>query len=88
LLFHLQRHSYHHANLIIRYQSLWYFTDLPSLPSGYYGLYVVAYLPALWFKMMDSRLLALPHINGDLSKININPDSLDAIQARYGQADA
>jgi len=38
--------------------------------------------------MMDSRLLALPHINGDLSKININPDSLDAIQARYGQADA
>ncbi len=86
LLFHLQRHSDHHANPTRRYQSLRHFEDLPSLPSGYYGMYIIAYIPWLWFKMLDERLLKLPHINGDLSKVNIDPDERDMIHARYGQA--
>lgn len=84
LLFHLQRHSDHHANPTRRYQSLRHFEDLPSLPSGYYGMYIIAYFPSLWFKMLDPRLLALPHINGDLSKINIDPEAKQHIYGKYG----
>ncbi len=88
LLFHLQRHSDHHASPTRRYQSLRHFEDLPGLPSGYYGMYIIAYIPWLWFKMLDPKLLALPHINGDLSKINVDPDVKPEIYAKYGQARA
>jgi len=84
VLFHLERHSDHHANPTRRYQSLRNFDDLPELPNGYYGMYMAAYIPPIWYKVMDERLLNLPHINGDLSKVNIDPDKRDAIYARYG----
>lgn len=83
-LFHLQRHSDHHANPIRRYQSLRNFKDIPELPNGYYGMYLLAYIPWLWYRVMDHRVLALPHINGDLSKVNICPRKREAIIARYG----
>ncbi len=84
VLFHLERHSDHHANPTRRYQSLRNFENLPELPNGYYGMYMAAYIPWLWYKVMDKRLLALPHINGDLSKVNIDPDMRDEIYARFG----
>ncbi len=84
LLFHLQRHSDHHANPTRRYQSLRHFEDLPSLPSGYYGMYLLAYVPSLWFKYMDAKLLQLPHVQGDLNKINIDPAAREAILGKYG----
>ncbi|MDA9352696.1 fatty acid desaturase, partial [Porticoccaceae bacterium] len=84
-LFHLERHSDHHANPIRRYQSLRNFDDIPELPNGYYGMYLLAYIPWLWFKVMDKRVLELPHIQGDLSKVNILPSKLEATYARYGQ---
>jgi hypothetical protein len=62
VLFQLERHSDHHANAARRYQSLRHFPDLPQLPSGYFGMFPLAYVPSLWFKVMDPRLLALPHI--------------------------
>jgi len=34
---------------------------------------------------MDKRVLELPHIQGDLSKVNILPSKLEATYARYGQ---
>ncbi len=83
LLFHLERHSDHHANPSRRYQSLRNFDDLPELPNGYYGVYWLAYIPWLWYRVMDKKLLQLPHIQGDLSKINIQPSKRAAIQARY-----
>jgi alkane 1-monooxygenase len=83
-LFHLQRHSDHHANPIRRYQSLRNFADIPELPNGYYGMYILAYFPSLWFRVMDPRLIALPHIQGDLSKVNIAPSKREQIMARYG----
>ena len=86
LLFHLQRHSDHHANPTRRYQSLRHFKDLPQLPSGYYGMYIIAYFPWLWYKILDARLLALPHINGDLDKINVDPDERQRLYSKYGQA--
>lgn len=83
--FHLQRHSDHHAHPLRRYQSLRHFEDLPQLPSGYFGMFPLAYVPPLWFKVMDPRLLALPQVQGDLSKVNIDPKRRDALLARYGQ---
>jgi alkane 1-monooxygenase len=83
-LFHLQRHSDHHAFPSRRYQSLRHFDNLPQLPSGYFGMFPLSYMPRLWFKVMDPRLLALPHVAGDLSRINIDPRQRAAIVARYG----
>jgi alkane 1-monooxygenase len=84
VLFQLERHSDHHANAARRYQSLRHFSDLPQLPSGYFGMFPLAYVPSLWFKVMDPRLLALPHIRGDFSRINVCPKRRDALLARYG----
>ena len=86
LLFHLQRHSDHHAHPTRRYQCLRNFADLPTLPNGYYGMFVLAYLPPLFFYVMDRRLLKLKHIGGDLSKVNLDPAKARRIEARYGKA--
>ena len=83
-MFHLQRHSDHHANPSRRYQSLRHFENLPQLPSGYFGMFPLAYIPALWFKVMNPRLLALPHIQGDMNKINIDPTRKSQLLRRYG----
>jgi len=88
VLFHLERYSDHHANPTRRYQSLRNFADIPELPNGYYGMYLLAYIPWLWYRVMDPRLLALPHIRGDLGKVNIDPRRRAAIEARYGDASA
>jgi len=85
VLFHLERHSDHHANSARRYQSLRNFPDLPELPNGYFGTYLLAYFPWLWFRVMDKRLLALPHIGGDLGRVNIDPARREKIYARYGK---
>lgn len=85
-LFHLQRHSDHHANPSRRYQSLRHFAEVPQLPSGYFGMFTLAYVPWLWFRVMDHRLLALPHVRGDLDKVNIDPAARARLQARYGDA--
>jgi alkane 1-monooxygenase len=85
VLFHLERHSDHHANPLRRYQALRHFDDAPQLPNGYFGVYLMAYVPVLWFRVMDKRLLALAHIKGDLDKVNICPDARAAIFLKYGQ---
>jgi alkane 1-monooxygenase len=85
-LFHLQRHSDHHAHPSRRYQSLRHFADLPQLPSGYFGMFPLAYVPWLWFKVMDPRLMALPHVQGDLRKVNVDPRRRAALAMRYGDA--
>lgn len=85
MLFQLERHSDHHANPSRGYQSLRSFDDLPELPSGYFGMYALAYFPPLWFKVMDKRVLAIPHINGDLSKVNLDPKNEAKIRAKWAQ---
>ena len=71
--FNLQRHSDHHTNPGRRYQILKNYKDLPTLPCGYLGCYLIAYFPWLWFRIMDKKLLKLKHINHDLTKINLHP---------------
>jgi alkane 1-monooxygenase len=83
VLFHLERHSDHHAHPLRRYQSLRHFEDLPTLPNGYFGTYLLAYVPWLWYRVMDRKLLALPHIDGDLERINIDPRMKEKLQRKY-----
>ncbi len=85
VLFHLERHSDHHANPLRRYQSLRHFDDLPSLPNGYLGMFLLAFFPPLWFKVMNPRLMALPHVAGDLDKVNVDPKSRPALFLEWGQ---
>ncbi|MDH4256673.1 MAG: alkane 1-monooxygenase [Gammaproteobacteria bacterium] len=84
VLFHLERHSDHHAHPLRRYQSLRHFEDLPTLPNGYFGSYLLAYLPWLWYRVMDPKLLALPHVQGNLDRINVEPSARERIERRYG----
>ena len=86
--FHLQRHSDHHAHPMRRYQCLRDFPDLPRLPSGYFGMFPLAYLPWLWFRVMDPRLMALPQVQHDLGRVNVDPRSRALLEARYGAASA
>ena len=46
LLYHLQRHSDHHANPIRRYQALRHFEEAPQLPTGYAGMILLAVDPS------------------------------------------
>jgi alkane 1-monooxygenase len=68
LLYHLQRHSDHHANPIRRYQALRHVDDAPQLPTGYAGMIVLALVPPVWRRVMNPRVLA--HYDGDLSLVN------------------
>ena len=58
---------------------------MPTLPNGYFGSYLIAYVPWLWYRIMDKRLLALAHIDGDLNKVNIYAPKRQQIYARYGR---
>jgi alkane 1-monooxygenase len=78
LLYHLQRHSDHHANPMRRYQALRHCDEAPQLPTGYAGMIVLAYFPPLWRRVMDRRLSE--HYGGDLSLANVHPRA----RVRYG----
>ena len=85
VLLHLERHSDHHTHPTRRYQSLRHYDDLPSLPSGYFGSYLLAYVPKLWFQVMNKRLLALPQVQGDLDRVNIDPEARPSLFLRYAR---
>ncbi|NQV86148.1 MAG: alkane 1-monooxygenase [Woeseiaceae bacterium] len=85
VLFHLERHSDHHTHPLRRYQSLRHFENLPQLPNGYFGMYVLAYIPWLWFKVMDKRLMSLPHVEGDINNVNIDPAAHPSIFLKWGR---
>lgn len=84
LLYHLQRHSDHHANPTRRYQALRHFDESPQLPSGYATMVLLCYLPPLWRRVMDHRVLA--HYGGDVTQANIHPRRREAVLARYSRA--
>jgi len=70
LLYHLQRHSDHHANPVRRYQALRHVEEAPQLPTGYAGMIVLALLPPVWRRVMDRRVLN--HYRGDASLANVH----------------
>ncbi|MBH9551857.1 alkane 1-monooxygenase [Inhella gelatinilytica] len=83
-LYHLQRHSDHHAHPTRRYPALRHFPEAPQLPSGYAGMVLLAYVPWLWFKVMDPRVLA--HYGGDLRRANVQPGTAWATQTQTPDA--
>ncbi|GAA5041585.1 alkane 1-monooxygenase [Nocardia callitridis] len=80
-LFHLQRHSDHHANPGRRYQTLRSSEQAPQLPAGYATMVVLAAVPPLWRAVMDHRVLA--HYDGDVTRANIQPRKRDRILADH-----
>ena len=56
VLYHLPRHSDHHANALRRYQGLRHHDDAPQLPAGYPAMILLAYVPPLWRRVMDPRV--------------------------------
>lgn len=82
LLFHLQRHSDHHANPHRRYQALCHADEAPQLPSGYATMVLLAMLPPVWRRVMDRRVLA--HYGGDVRLAALSPRREQALLRRYG----
>ena len=81
LSLHLERHSDHHANPTRSYQALRHFDDAPELPAGYGAMFLLAYVPPLWFKTMDPKVIEWA--DGDLDKVNVSPEQRAAITQRY-----
>ena len=81
-LYHLQRHSDHHANPTRRYQTLRSMDGAPNLPSGYASMISLAYFPPVWRRVMDHRVL--DHYDGDITRVNIAPSKREKILAAYG----
>lgn len=83
-LFHLQRHSDHHANATRRYQCLRHFDEAPQLPTGYFGMFLLAYVPPLWFRVMNPRLVAM--VGRDPERINFQPGQRERLLEQFGLA--
>jgi alkane 1-monooxygenase len=64
-----------------RYQSLRHFDNLPTLPNGYFGMFLVAYIPPLWRYVMDQRLLGV--VGREAKNLNIQPSKRAEIIRRY-----
>jgi alkane 1-monooxygenase len=55
-LYHLQRHSDHHANPMRRYQILRHHEQAPQLPFSYATMILLALIPPVWRRVMDPRV--------------------------------
>lgn len=81
LTFHLQRHSDHHAHAERPYQCLRHFDTSPQLPAGYFTMYMAAWNPPIWFKIMDP--LVAKQMDGDLTKAYIKPSKRDKLMRKF-----
>lgn len=77
-LYHLQRHSDHHANPVRRYQALRTVDESPQLPAGYAVMIFCAMVPPLWRKVMDQRLMDF--YDGDPSLVNVDRADRTAVR--------
>lgn len=83
-LYQLQRHADHHANPTRSYQALRHFDDSPQLPAGYATMILFAYVPPLWYRVMNPRVVA--HYGGDMAQSNIKPSIRERVLAQYPAA--
>jgi alkane 1-monooxygenase len=79
--FHLQRHSDHHTNPMRPYQALRDFPDLPRLPNGYPGMFLLAAIPPLFFRVMDPKVVTWA--KGDINKVNMAPFAKERLERRW-----
>jgi len=80
-LYQLQRHADHHANPTRSYQALRHFDHAPQLPAGYATMILLAYVPPLWYRVMNPRVVV--HYGGDMAQSNIKPSIRDKVLAQY-----
>lgn len=80
-LYHLQRHSDHHANPLRRYQALRHFDGIPELPSGYATMIMMAYAWPVWKQKIDPMVAS--HYEGDLRWANVLPRKREEYFERY-----
>lgn len=52
-MIHLERHSDHHHNPLLRYQILSHREESPQLPGGYGAMFPLALVPPLWFRIIN-----------------------------------
>ncbi|HDR8955359.1 alkane 1-monooxygenase [Burkholderia vietnamiensis] len=83
-LYQLQRHADHHANPTRSYQALRHFDDSPQLPAGYATMILFAYVPPLWYRVMNPRVVA--HYGGDMAQSNIKPSIRERVLAQHPAA--
>ncbi len=57
-LYELTRHSDHHYKASRKYQVLRHFDESPQLPYGYPASVLMAFVPPLWFSVMNKRVKA------------------------------
>jgi alkane 1-monooxygenase len=81
MLYQLERHSDHHAWPARRYQSLRHFPEAPQLPTGYFGMFLVALVPPLWRRLMDER--TLEHAGWRLEDVNMAEGEADRVRRRF-----
>ncbi|RQS08974.1 alkane 1-monooxygenase [Burkholderia sp. Bp9002] len=80
-LYQLQRHADHHANPTRSYQALRHFDHAPQLPAGYATMILLAYVPPLWYRVMNPRVVA--HYGDDMAQSNIKPSIRDKVLEQY-----
>lgn len=66
LLYELTRHSDHHYKSTRKFQILRHFDESPQLPLGYPGSMLMAWVPPLWFKVMDKEVQKFNTMNEEL----------------------
>ncbi len=58
ILLNLARHSDHHAFAARSFGELRHHDGAPQLPTGYAGMLLLAWVPPVWFRVMDPRVAA------------------------------
>jgi alkane 1-monooxygenase len=67
VLFELTRHSDHHANPERPFESLRSLPEAGKMPAGYPAMMLLALIPFLWFKVMNSRVEDLKNLEKNLA---------------------
>lgn len=80
-LFHLQRHSDHHAHALRRYPALRHTDEAPQLPAGYATMLLLAAVPPWWRCVMNPRLVQ--HYRGDIALAALSPRHQESLLKRY-----
>ncbi len=58
MLINLARHSDHHAHAARPWEQLRHLENTPQLPTGYGAMLLLAFVPPLWFAVMNPRVAA------------------------------
>ncbi|HUS21213.1 MAG TPA: alkane 1-monooxygenase, partial [Aeromicrobium sp.] len=53
----------------------------PALPTGYAGMIVLTWVPAIWRRVMDHRVIE--HFDGDISRANLHPRTTARYLRKY-----